>query len=89
MDWQNLIQNVAFPVVSCVALAYVVYKIATIFFEQVYKPTQEKHMKLVDKLEISLDKLVESQDKLIQLIDKCMDKLHDHEQRINKIEARN
>ena len=58
------------------------------FFEQVYKPTQEKHMRLVDKLEISLDKLVESQDKLIELIDKCMDKLHDHEQRISKIEVR-
>jgi hypothetical protein len=88
MDWQNLIQNVAFPIVATCALAYVVYKIATIFFEQVYKPTQEKHMKLVDKLEVSLDKLVESQDKLILLIDKVMDKLHDHEQRISKIEVR-
>jgi hypothetical protein len=46
-----------------------------------------KHMQLVDKLEQSLDKLVESQDKLIKLIDSVMDKLEDHERRINKIEG--
>ena len=87
MDWMHLVQNVAFPIVSSVALAFVVYKIATIFFVQVYQPTQMKHMQLVDKLEQSLDKLVESQDKLIKLIDSVMDKLEDHERRINKIEG--
>lgn len=89
IDWMHLLQNVAFPVVSCVALAFVVYKIANAFFTSVYLPTQQKHMQLVDKLEQSLDKLVESQDRLIELIDKVMDKLKDHEQRISKIEGRN
>jgi hypothetical protein len=88
MDWMHLIQNVAFPVVSTVALAVVVYKIANIFYQEVYRPQQTKHLELVAKLEISLDKLVESQDRLVLMIDKVMDKLEEHEHRISSIEKR-
>jgi hypothetical protein len=88
MDWMHLIQNVAFPVVSTVALAIVVYKIANIFYQEVYRPQQQKHLELVTKLEISLDKLVESQDKIVTLIDKVMDKLEEHENRIIRIEQK-
>lgn len=88
MDWMHLIQNVAFPVVSTVALSVVVYKIANIFYQEVYRPQQQKHLELVTKLEISLDKLVESQDKIVTLIDKVMDKLEEHENRISRIEQK-
>jgi hypothetical protein len=88
MDWMHLIQNVAFPVVSTVALAVVVYKIANIFYQEVYRPQQQKHFELVAKLEISLDKLVQSQDRLVLMIDKVMDKLDEHESRISRIEQK-
>lgn len=88
MDWQNLLQTVGFPIVSTVALAVVVYKIAYVFYFDVYAPQQKKHYELVDKLEKSLDRIVESQDKVVELIDKVMDKLEEHESRISKIEQK-
>lgn len=88
MDWQNLLQTVGFPIVSTVALAVVVYKIAYIFYFDVYAPQQKKHMELVDKLEKSLDRIVESQDKVVELIDRVMDKLDEHDSRISKLEQK-
>jgi hypothetical protein len=88
MDWHNLIQTVGFPIVSTIALAIVVYKIANIFYWEIYAPQQKKHFELVDKLEKSLDRLVASQDKVVELIDKVMDKLEEHENRISKIEQK-
>lgn len=88
MDWHNLIQTVGFPIVSTVGLAVVVYKIANIFYFDVYAPQQKKHFDLVDKLEKSLDRICDSQDKVVTLIDKVMDKLEEHEHRISKIEQK-
>jgi len=88
MDWHNLIQTVGFPIVSTVALAVVVYKIANIFYIDVYAPQQKKHYDLVDKLEKSLDRICDSQDKVVTLIDRVMDKLEEHEERISKIEQK-
>jgi hypothetical protein len=88
MDWHNLIQTVGFPIVSTVALAVVVYKIANIFYFDVYAPQQKKHYDLVDKLEKSLDRICDSQDKVVTLIDRVMDKLEEHEERISKIEQK-
>ena len=88
MDWSELIKTVGFPIVSTVALAVVVYKVANAFFSEVYMPQQKKHYELVDKLETSLDRIVESQDKVVELIDRVMDKLEEHEDRISKIEQK-
>lgn len=88
MDWHNLIQTVGFPIVSTVALAVVVYKIANIFYFDVYAPQQKKHYELVDKLEKSLDRICDSQDKVVTLIDRVMDKLEEHEERISRIEQK-
>jgi hypothetical protein len=88
MDWQNLIQTVGFPIVSTVALAVVVYKIAHIFYFDVYAPQQKKHYELVEKLEESLDKIVESQDRVIELIDRVMTELDEHDSRIRKLEQK-
>lgn len=88
MDWSELIKTVGFPIVSTVALAVVVYKIAHIFYFDVYAPQQKKHYELVDKLEKSLDRICESQDKVVELIDRVMDKLEEHEERISKIEQK-
>ena len=88
MDWLTLIQQVAFPIVSTVALAVVVYKIAYVFYFDVYAPQQKKHYELVDKLEKSLDRIVESQDKVVELIDRVMDKLDEHDSRISKLEQK-
>jgi hypothetical protein len=88
MDWHNLIQTVGFPIVSTVALAVVVYKIANIFYFDVSAPQQKKHYDLVDKLEKSLDRICDSQDKVVTLIDRVMDKLEEHEERISKIEQK-
>jgi hypothetical protein len=88
MDWHNLIQTVGFPIVSTVALAVVVYRIANIFYFDVYAPQQKKHYDLVDKLEKSLDRICDSQDKVVTLIDRVMDKLEEHEERISKIEQK-
>lgn len=88
MDWIELLKTVGFPIVSTVALAVVVYRIAFIFYAEVYTPTQKKHYELVDKLEKSLDRIVESQDKVVELIDRVMDKLEEHESRISKIEQK-
>jgi len=88
MDWHNLIQTVGFPIVSTVALAVVVYKIANIFYFEIYAPQQKKHYDLVDKLEKSLDRICDSQDKVVTLIDRVMDKLEEHEERISRIEQK-
>lgn len=88
MDWHNLIQTVGFPIVSTVALAVVVYKIASIFYFDVYAPQQKKHYELVDKLEKSLDRIVESQDKVVELIDRVLDKLDEHDSRITRLEQK-
>lgn len=88
MDWQNLIQTVGFPIVSTVALSVVVYKIAYVFYFEVYAPQQKKHLELVDKLEKSLDRIVESQDKVTELIDRVLDKLDEHDSRITKLEQK-
>lgn len=88
MDWLTLIQQVAFPIVATCALSVVVYKIAYLFYFDVYVPQNKKHYELVDKLEKSLDRICESQDKVVTLIDKVMDKLEEHEERISKIEQK-
>ena len=88
MDWQSLIQNTAFPIVSTVALAYVVYRIANIFYTEIYAPQQKKHYELIEKLEVSLDRICETQDRITLLIDKVLDKLNEHERRISKIEEK-
>jgi hypothetical protein len=88
MDWQNLIQTVGFPIVSTVALAVVVYKIAHIFYFDVYAPQQKRHYELVEKLEKSLDRIVESQDKVVELIDRVLAELDEHDSRIRKLEQK-
>lgn len=66
MDWQALIQGVGFPIAATCALAFVVYRIGTYFVERVYEPTQQRHDKLVAKLESSLDSMQNAQFDLVQ-----------------------
>ena len=88
MDWLTLVQQVAFPIVATCALSVVVYKIAFIFYTDVYAPQQKRHLELVDKLEKALDRLCESQEQVVVLIEKVMNKLEDHEERLSKIEQK-
>lgn len=88
MNWESLLHNLAFPVVTTCALSVVVWKIANIFYTELYTPMQRKHMELVDKLEQSLERLCDSQQQVTELIQRVMSRLEDHEARLNRIEEK-
>lgn len=87
MDWMIIVQQLGFPIAATFALAYCVYAIATFFAEKIYMPMQNKHFKLVDKLESSLDTINNCQLDLVSNMGRLVQSITTLEHKVTKIDG--
>jgi hypothetical protein len=86
--WIETIKSLGFPISSTFALSAVVYLIARFFADKIYIPLQEKHFKLVEKLEANLDRTAANNEKIVSLLDHIERRFEELESRIITIEQK-
>lgn len=86
--WIETVRSLGFPIASTFALSFVVYLIAKFFAERIYIPLQDKHFRLVEKLEISLEKTAANNEKIVTCLDHIERRFEELESRIILIEQK-